>query len=353
MPFIEIQNLTKQYGEKVALGNVGLKVERGDFFAIVGPSGAGKTTLLRLLDLLEEPSSGSIFLDGIDTSCSEKERLALRRQIGMVFQRSVMLNASVYDNVAYPLRIRGMKEKIVARVNEALNLVGLTGFEKRRAVTLSGGEAQRVSLAQALVFEPKVLLLDEPTANLDPRNVSIIEAIVSKVNREDGVTVVMATHNIAQAENSASKAAILREGSLVEAGDAGDMFGKPSEFLASFSQPWNVYSGLAEPLEEGLALVDLGNDLRIEAATQKKGKVTILIRPEEIILSTSPIQSSARNMLKGRVTEILDLNQQVQLKVNAGKEFTVIITKKSFKDMRLNLESSIYLNFKASSVRVL
>jgi len=353
MPIIEVQNLTKSYGERTALRNVDLRVDREDFFVVVGPSGAGKTTLLRLLDLLEEPTSGHVFFDGTDTACPEKEKVVLRREIGMVFQRVNMLNTSVYENVAYPLRIRGVRDKIAERVDEVLELVGLRGFEKRKAVTLSGGEMQRVSLAQSLIFDPELLLLDEPTANLDPRNVNIIEGIVSKVNRELRVTVVMATHDIAQTENLASKVAVLREGALAEVGNAKEIFRRPSEFLATFTEPWNVFRGQVHSVQDGLALVDLGDNVRIETATRKRGKVTVFIRPEEITLSASPIQSSARNTLQGRVTEILDLNQQVQLKVDVGKEFAVIITKKSFQDMRLNLESQLYLNFKASSVHVL
>ncbi len=353
MPIIDVQNLTKSYDERTALRNVDLKVDREDIFIVVGPSGAGKTTLLRLLDLLEEPTSGRVFFDGMDTARPEKDKVLLRRQIGMVFQQVNMLNTSVYENVAYPLRIRGVKDKVAEKVDEVLELVGLRGFEKRKALTLSGGEMQRISLAQSLIFDPKLLLLDEPTANLDPRNVNIIEGIVSKVNRDRRVTVVMATHDIAQAMNLASKVAVLREGTIAEVGYAREIFRKPSEFLATFTELWNVFRGEVNSVEDGLALIDLGSNVRVEAATQKKGKVTVFIRPEEIILSLSPIQSSARNMLKGTVTEILNLNEQVRLKVDAGMEFTVIITKKSFQNMKLNLESQIYLNFKASSVHVI
>src|SRR3972149_8367808 len=212
---------------------------------------------------------------------------------------------------------------------------------------------QRISLAQSLIFDPKLLLLDEPTANLDPRNVNIIEGIVSKVNRDQRVTVVMATHDIAQAMNLASKVAVLREGTIAEVGYAREIFRKPSEFLATFTELWNVFRGEVNSVEDGLALIELGSNVRVEAATQKKGKVTVFIRPEEIILSLSPIQSSARNMLKGTVTAMLNLNEQVQLKVDAGLEFTVIITKKSFQNMKLNLESQIYLNFRWPSVDVI
>src|SRR3972149_2080594 len=165
MPIIHVQNLTKSYGERTTLRNVDLKVDREDFFIVVGPSGAGKTTLLRLLDLLEEPTSGRVFFDGVDTARPEKDKVLLRRQIGMVFQQVNMLNTSVYENVAYPLRIRGVKDKVAEKVDEVLELVGLRGFEKRKALTLSGGEMQRISLAQSLIFDPKLLLLDEPTAN--------------------------------------------------------------------------------------------------------------------------------------------------------------------------------------------
>jgi tungstate transport system ATP-binding protein len=354
MIFIETQDLTKKYNEKFALKNVNIKVERGEFLALVGPSGSGKTTFLRLLDLLEEPSSGRIIFDGVDTACSEREKIMLRRRIGMVFQQSIMFNTSVFNNIAYPLKIRGIKNGINEKVKEALTLVGLKGFEKRNALTLSGGEMQRVSLAQALVFDPELLLLDEPTANLDPKNTSIIEEVISKVNKEHKVTVIMATHNISQAERLALKAAILYEGRIIEIKNAKEAFNKPSVNLAFFTNVCNIYSGQAYPIDEGLSLIDLGENVKVEAVTQKRGPITIFIKPEEIIVSTKPIQSSARNILKGKITEIMNLeNNQVKIKVDAGKEFTVVLTKKSFKEMNLNLESEVYLSFKASSIHII
>jgi len=345
--------LTKHYGEKTAIRNVETKIDKGDFLAIVGPSGSGKTTLLRLLDLLEEPSKGQILFDGMDTACSENDRLRLRRRIGMVFQQSIMFNTSVYNNVAYPLRIRNETTDLTRRIKEVLGLVRLAGFEERKATTLSGGEMQRVSLAQALVFEPELLLLDEPTANLDPKNAALIEETVSRINRERRATIVMSTHNMLQAENLASKAAVIREGELAEIGSVSEIFKKPSDFLAGFAKLQNVYSGYVRAIELGLALIDIGGKVTIEVTTQKEGNVTMFIRPEEIIVSTSPIQSSARNMLKGKVIEVVDLNRQVQIKVDTGKEFTAVITRRSFEEMKLNLGSQVYLNFKASSVHVI
>jgi len=353
-PLIETRNLSKLYDGTEALKNVNVEVNRGEVLAVVGPSGSGKTTLLRLMNLLEMPSSGQILFDGKDTACSDADRLTLRRRMGMVFQQAVLFNETVHENIAYPLKIRGyLKKKNDLKVKDALRLVGLSGFEKKRATGLSGGEAQRVALAQAMISEPELLLLDEPTANLDPRNVSIIESVITKVNRERGTTIIIATHNMLQAEQLAAKVAVLREGELAELGDAKEIFRKPSDFLASFGRVLNIFTGQSQLTEGGTATIDIGGGLKIEAVTTKTGSITVFIRPEEIIISKSPIVSSARNILKGRVEEILDLDQSVQLKVDAARQFTVNITKKSFQEMKINLGSDIYLNFKASSVHVM
>ena len=353
-PLVATHNLSKSYNGTKALKNVNVKVNRGEVLAVVGPSGSGKTTLLRLMNLLEMPTSGQILFDGKDTVCSDADRLTLRRRMGMVFQQAVLFNETVYENVAYPLKIRGYpKEKNDLKVKDALKLVGLSGFEKKRATGLSGGEAQRVALAQAMISEPELLLLDEPTVNLDPRNVSIIESVITKVNRERGTTITIATHNMLQAERLATRVAVLREGELAEIGDAKEIFRKPSDFLASFGRVLNVFTGQSQLTEGGTATIDIGGGVKMEALTTKTGSITVFIRPEEIIVSKSPIVSSARNMLKGKVEEILDLDQLVQLKVDAARQFTVNITKRSFEEMKINLGSEIYLSFKASSVHTM
>jgi len=353
MPFIEAQSLCKEYSGKQVLKNINFKVQNGEIFVLVGPNGAGKTTLLRILDLLEEPSSGTVLVDGTQMNYhSAKHQLVLRRRIGMVFQQTVLFNMSVFDNVAYGLRVKGESDKSVKqRVGEELELVQLHGFEQKNALALSGGEAQRVALAQALVIEPELLLLDEPTANLDPRNVSIVEEALSRVNREKKTTMIMATHNMLQAENLAQRVAAFNEGRIERIGTFHEIFEAPSKFVLDFARLENVFSGFSRVTGEGTSLVDVGDGVQIETAFKKTGNTTVFVRPEDIILSLNPIVSSARNSFEGRIVEVSDLGAIVRLKVKAGRDFTVQITKRSFNDLQLNIDSKVFLAFKASSVQ--
>jgi len=351
---IEARNLCKEYSGKKALTNVSFGVKRGEIFALIGPNGAGKTTLLRILDLLEAPSSGTVWIEETQLDYSSRDRQTLRRRIGMVFQQTVLFNMSVFDNVAYSLKVRGVNKKIVGKkVKSMLELVQLRSFEHRNALALSGGEAQRVALAQALVAEPELLLLDEPTANLDPRNVSIVEEVLSHVNREDKTTMVMATHNMVQAENIAHRVAVLNEGKIEKIGEFQEIFEKPSRFLADFARLENVFSGVSRASAEGTSIIDVGNGLQVEAAFKKVGNVTFYVCPEDIILSIRPLVSSARNAFEGRIVQISDLGSVVKLKVRAGKDFIVQITKRSFNEMALNVDSKVFLAFKASQVQTI
>jgi tungstate transport system ATP-binding protein len=229
MRAVEVCGLSKDYSGRLVLRDVTFDVHEGEFFVLLGPNGSGKTTLLRILDLLEEPTTGKVFFEGEEVDYS-KDRATLRRKIGMVFQQTVLFDMSVFDNVAYPLKIRGdlAKANIERKVARVLEDVELSGFERKNALALSGGEAQRVALAQALVAEPKLLLLDEPTANLDPKNVSVVEGILSRLNREKRTTIIMTTHNMFQAERLAQRVALLNEGEIKAIGSFRDVFGNQS-----------------------------------------------------------------------------------------------------------------------------
>ena len=223
-----LEDVTKQYEGSTVLRVDWLEVGRGEILAVVGPSGSGKSTLLRLLNFLEEPSAGRITFLGRDVTQVRGVPLAVRRQVTTVFQHSILLNRSVRDNVAFGLGLRGQRNSS-REVEEALEMVGLGHLQKRRARTLSGGEAQRVALARALVLKPEVLLLDEPTANLDPANVGLIEEVVRTQNRERGTTIVLVTHNVFQARRMADRVALLLGGELIEIAPTDRFFESPRD----------------------------------------------------------------------------------------------------------------------------
>ena len=221
---LTIQNIQKNYPAVKALESVSLSVEGGKIVALIGVNGAGKSTLLRIVAGLEKPSEGTLSFNRQIMTDAE-----LRKVSTLVFQRTAMFSRSVYDNLAYGLRIRGIsKNEAKQKIAEALNTVGLRDFEKRRAKKTSGGEQQRISLARALLLAPKILLLDEPTANLDPNSARIIEkTIVSRKNSE--TIIMMATHNLGQAKRVADVVVHMHEGKIVEAASAKDLFDNPQQ----------------------------------------------------------------------------------------------------------------------------
>ncbi len=224
-PIYQIANLQQAYAGRTVLDIERLDIPTGEILGLVGPSGAGKSTLLRLLNFLEPPSAGQI------TFCRQplngRVAIDVRRQVTTVFQRPVLLHASVRANVAYGLGLRG--ERADGRVDEMLARVGLADLAQTPAIKLSGGEMQRVALARALVIHPAVLLLDEPTANLDPYNVGLIEEIVAQINRERGTTVVVVTHNVFQAKRLAQRVGLLLAGRLVEIAETKQFFEAPTD----------------------------------------------------------------------------------------------------------------------------
>ncbi len=223
-----VRNLVKVYGVRQVLNISELSMEQGQIFALVGPSGSGKSTLLRLLNFLEKPTRGSVFYQGAEFSLAAEMPLAHRREVTTVFQRPVLLNGSVFENVVYGLKLR-RQQNYDDLVMDVLAQVGLEKLAHVRARTLSGGEAQRVALARAMVLRPEVLLLDEPTANLDPFNVGLIERIVRQMNQDYGTTVVMVTHNVFQARRMAGHVAFLLDGGIVEAAPVEAFFNRPQD----------------------------------------------------------------------------------------------------------------------------
>lgn len=240
-PIYRLEGVIQRYQQRIVLDIPELEVQRGEILALVGPSGAGKSTLLRLLNFLEAPTKGYIHFQGYSVNGNGPVPLALRRQVTTVFQRPVLLSTTVLNNVAYGLRLR--KTPHARRIAAAaLEQVGLVHLMDRPARALSGGEMQRVALARAMVIEPHVLLLDEPTANLDPANVQMIERAIMEIHRQRATTMVLVTHNIFQARRLAHRIALLMEGRIVEIADTRTFFEAPQDVrTAMFTRGEMVY----------------------------------------------------------------------------------------------------------------
>jgi tungstate transport system ATP-binding protein len=353
---LRVEHLQHRYGRAEVLKNIDLGIERGEVFVTIGPTGSGKTTLLRLIGLLEKPTSGDIYFDGHKVTDSEVERLAIRRRMAMVSQKPTVFNASVYDNVAYGLKIRKERGASLHRkVMNALETVGLAGYEKRNARTLSGGETQRVALARAMVIEPELLLLDEPTANLDPVSTSNIERLVLDVIKKSDMTVLMSTHDMYQGQRLADRMGVIMAGELLQTGDPREVFNLPqNRKLAEFVGVENIIEGAVVSNKEGI--VDIKVDGAVVEALSSLGvgaEVYVCVRPEEITLAKKRELSSARNTFSGEITRVVLFGPLARVELNCGFPLVALITKKSAEEMNLQTGNRLYASFKATGVHVI
>ena len=356
MSLVEVIDLSHSYGEREVLQGLSLSIGTGEVFALIGPTGAGKTTLLRIIDLLEVPSVGEIYFDGKCIPRSGKQRLEIRRRMSFIHQKPQVFNLSVYDNVACGLRWRQEKKnRIAEKVDHILEMVGLEGYKNRNARTLSGGEAQRVALARSLVLEPEVLLLDEPTANLDPVSTAKIEQLISYVARQRNTTVIMATHDMSQGQQLADRIGVLLDGRLIQTGNATDIFHSPlNEEVAHFVGIENIIEGVIIANNEGIATVNIGGNAIPAVSNYPAGKeVYSCIRPEDITLALSSTQSSARNSFHAKITRVTTLGPLSRVEIDCGFRLVALVTKISAEELNLQVGREVYATFKATGVHII
>ena len=352
---IEIRDLWKRYGDNTVLSGIDLDAPSNGVTALIGPSGSGKTTLLRLIDLLDEPTSGVILFDGVDAGASEKAKLEMRRRMVIVFQKPVVFNSTVYDNVAYGLKIRGRGKSVVHdRVRHALETVDLAGYESRRARTLSGGEIQRVALARAMVTEPELLLLDEPTANLDPVSIARVESLIARVIGELRATVIMTTHDMAQGQRLANRIGVLIGGEMLQVGAPSEIFNLPHNAqVAQFVGVENILEGEIASREAGLVNVSIGGAMIEGISDLEPGsRVSACIRPEGVTIALTPSPTSARNSFSGTITSMASSGPLVRVGIDCGFPLVALITSRSAEDLELRAGSTVSASFKATGVHI-
>lgn len=345
---IRIDNVSRRWKD-FEISNVSLEVREGEFFVILGPTGSGKTLLLEMLAGFYEPDKGSIEINGSDiTGLSPDER-----DLSFVYQDYMLFpHMNVEENIRYGLKMRGVNKKTQEeKVEEMAEMVNIDHLLNRSPTTLSGGEKQRVSLARALVLDPKVLLLDEPFGSLDYQTARELRKLVKELHHEFDTTIIHVTHDQEEALVMGDRLAVMNDGRIIRTDQPEKIMRKPgNNFVAEFVGAGNIFKGKAERKENTWS-VDLG-PIDIVSTSGMKGDVTVTIRPEDIILAEQSFQSSARNVFEGKVTEITDRGNYHEVTIDIGVPIMVYITKHSVDDLGLQKGKNISLMFKASAVHV-
>jgi molybdopterin-binding protein len=346
---IAIKNLKVNLGDFL-LQNINLDVESGEYFIILGPTGAGKSVLLEALAGLFPVLGGEVWIDGREITRLSPEK----RGIGIVYQDQALFpHLSVEGNIAFGLKLRKYpKQEIKEKVDGMAEIVGIAHLLDRSPTTLSGGEKQRVALARTLVTEPEVLLLDEPLSALDPETREGMQQELREIHRRIKVTIIHVTHDFEEAVALGHRVAVLNDGCIAQVGAPEEILRQPSsEFVARFALSRNVFSGKTVGEGDGYATVDIGG-AKLTAITESRGEVRLSLRPEDIIISKEPIQSTARNCFQGMVSDIAPKGSVIYVTVSLPPELICLITRQAFEELDLRKGVRVWITFKASVVHV-
>ncbi|MGH7835581.1 MAG: ABC transporter ATP-binding protein, partial [Candidatus Binatia bacterium] len=319
-------------------------------------NGAGKSTLLRIMGLLQQPTEGEVFFRG--DPVARGDGLSVRRRMASVFQEPLLLKASVYDNAALGLKLRRMNRRsIEQRIRPWLDRLGIAHLAGRQARSLSGGEAQRTSLARALALEPEILLLDEPFSSLDSPTREEILIDLETILREKAVTTVFVTHDRDEAFILAERVGVVIGGNLLQAGTAAEVFGHPiNEEVAQFVGVDNTIPAIVEKASEGLAWVRFdGGGAKVVGDFHPGERALLCLRPEDITLNLPGGEdSSARNRLAGKVSKVTPWGSHYRVALEcSGTRLVVLITRPSLLELGLREDGNVVASFKASAVHVI
>jgi tungstate transport system ATP-binding protein len=334
-----------------------LVVLEREILSLIGPNGAGKTTLLQTVSYLLKPYQGEIFFRGKKVERNHSV-LEYRRRLAMVFQEPLLFDTTVFKNVASGLKIRGMKrDRIENRVREQLERFGIGHLYDRSARTLSGGEAQRTSLARAFALQPEVLFLDEPFASLDPPTRDSLIEDLEHVLQQTHTTAIFATHDRMEALRLSDRIAVMNEGEIIQVGSSEDIMSHPvNEFVASFVGVETILSGKVIKRNGGSFMVSVqGKEIEAVGDARLGEGVVLCIRPENVTLSTSVTQgkTSARNLFPGRISRITSLGLYQKIYIDCGFPLIAYVTNHSMDELSLIEGKEVRASFKATAVNVI
>jgi spermidine/putrescine transport system ATP-binding protein len=353
VPEVELQTVTKRFGEVIAVDSVSLSVLRGEFLTLLGPSGCGKTTLLRMIAGFERPDTGRVFLAGREVT----QLLPHQRDVTTVFQHYALFpHINVFNNVAFGLeRRRVTRDEIKSRVAAALDMVRLGGLDKRQPGELSGGQQQRAALARALVVEPRVLLLDEPLAALDLKLRKQMQVELKGLQRRLGISFVYVTHDQEEALTMSDRIVVMNAGRIEQVGRSEEIYERPqTSFVAGFIGVSNIIEGTVEEVTGELSAIRVGN-VRVGAQANgaKAGeRVRVLIRPEKISISTEV----APGVLSGKIDSAVYLGESTQWKVaiEDGQALTVLEqNREPFQSAQARIGQTVFVRWEPSCAVIL
>lgn len=327
-----LRNVVKRFGDTVAVDDITLEIARGEFFSLLGPSGCGKTTTLGMIGGFEEPTSGSIMLGDVDVSRVP----AYKRDVNTVFQSYALFpHLDIFGNIAFGLRRKRMSnDEIARRVTDALRLVDLPGFEKRKVTQLSGGQQQRIALARALVNEPRVLLLDEPLGALDLKLRKAMQTELKRIQQDVGITFLYVTHDQEEAMAMSDRLAVMNAGKIEQYGTPRDVYEDPAtRFVASFLGASNLIDGrVTTGAGSALAEVVLAGGERVRVPSDRipagQSEISLGVRPEKLHLE--PTEDPAKdgvNAVSGQVIlgTYLGVSNQYVVKGPGGTELVIYV----------------------------